>query len=230
MKAVAGLPSFRRESIRKALCQTVWAAQREVEFRILHFSVQPNHLHLIVEAEEGVALSRGVQGFAVRVAKSVNRRLSRRGKLWRHRYFARDLRTARQVRTALVYVLQNHKKSLRGQMAMDLYSSAALFDGWEVSRETDFLRWGALEMTGLGAGPPWRAMRDARADARAGRGGGRGAGRDARGGRDAVGEAASWPVVAPLTWLAREGWMKAGGPIGLGEHPKRRSSTREERA
>jgi putative transposase len=198
MKAVAGLPSFRCESVRKALHRAIWAAQRVGAFRIVHFSIQRNHLHLIVEAEGGVALSRGVQGFAVRVARAINRHLSRSGEVWAHRYFARDLRSERQVRTALVYVLQNHKKSARSELAMDLYSSAPLFDGWEACRETDFLRWRALELTGLGSRDGPRA-----------------------GVSPGLVVSPAWPVVAPATWLAREGWLRAGGLIGLEERPRR---------
>ena len=44
-----------------------------VRVRIIEFSVLGNHLHLIVEADSSVALSRGMQGLTVRIAKALNR-------------------------------------------------------------------------------------------------------------------------------------------------------------
>jgi len=99
-------------------------------FRLVHFSVQTDHLHLIVEAETSTALFRGVQGLVVRCARAVNRAGNRRGPVWLHRYHAHALRTPREVRHALVYVLLNFRKHLRAGPAIDPRSSGPWFDGW----------------------------------------------------------------------------------------------------
>ena len=78
------------------------------EFRLIHYSVQGNHLHLVVEARDKVSLSRGMQGLAVRVARAVNRAASRKGRVFADHYFARALRTPAEVRRAVRYVLDNH--------------------------------------------------------------------------------------------------------------------------
>jgi len=83
---------------------------------------------LLVDAD--AELRRGVQGLTIRVAKAVNRALGRRGKVWDDRYHARALPTPREVRHALVYVLQNCRKHLPGFRGLDPRSSAAWFDGW----------------------------------------------------------------------------------------------------
>ena len=98
--------------------------------RILQFSVQRDHLHLIIEAEDGRALSRGIQGLAIRLAKAVNRILGRRGRVWGDRYHVRTLKTPREVRNALVYVLMNSRKHLPGIRGLDPCSSAVWFSGW----------------------------------------------------------------------------------------------------
>jgi REP element-mobilizing transposase RayT len=72
-------------------------------FRVIQFSAQNDHLHLIVEADDGRALSNGVRGLAIRLARTVNRVLDRRGQVWADRYHARALTTPREVRNALVY-------------------------------------------------------------------------------------------------------------------------------
>jgi hypothetical protein len=99
-------------------------------FRVIHFSVQRDHLHLLVEADTPLRFTRGLQGLAIRVAKAVNRTLGRHGGVWADRFHARLLRTPREVRNALVYVLNNWRKHLRGSQGLDARSSARWFDGW----------------------------------------------------------------------------------------------------
>jgi REP element-mobilizing transposase RayT len=107
-------------------------------FRICHYSVQRNHIHLIVEASSRAALSRGMQGFNIRLAKSINKLLGRTGKVLGDRYHEEPLATPRQVRNTLIYVINNarrhgeHRDVLPHQLPtwLDPYSSARYFDGW----------------------------------------------------------------------------------------------------
>jgi REP element-mobilizing transposase RayT len=132
MKLRAGLPSLRRGQAHSVVI-AAFAAMRDREgFRLVHYSVQSNHLHLVCEARDREALSRGIQSLAVRIAKRLNRLWQRAGKLFADRYHDRILRTPREVRNALCYVLNNaahHGISLpRGQT--DPCSSGRWFDGW----------------------------------------------------------------------------------------------------
>jgi REP element-mobilizing transposase RayT len=102
-------------------------------FRVLHFSVQRNHVHLIVEADTAPARTRGVQGLAIRVAKAVNRALGRRGTVWSDRHHSHLLATPRAVRHALVYVLQNFRKHGHRETGIDPCSSARWFSGWKIA-------------------------------------------------------------------------------------------------
>jgi REP element-mobilizing transposase RayT len=100
-------------------------------FRVCEFSVQRNHIHLIVEADNTVALSRGMQGLVARLAKAVNRAMQRRGAVFSDHYHAHELRTPTEVRNALVYVLNNWKKHLPGaNRGVDGCSSGKWFSGW----------------------------------------------------------------------------------------------------
>jgi len=91
------------------------AASSHSGFRILQFSVQDDHLHLIVEADDAPCLRRGLRGLSIRVARAVNRALGRRGAVWQDRYHARALTTPRAVRNALVYVLNEYPETPRGR-------------------------------------------------------------------------------------------------------------------
>lgn len=75
--------------------------------RLTHYTVQGNHLHLVVEASGRQSLSRGMQGLSIRVAKGLNRLMRRSGSVFEDRYHAHILRTPREVRNAVSYVLSN---------------------------------------------------------------------------------------------------------------------------
>ena len=135
MRARRGLPSLRRQIVfaemLKDFARASWAP-----FRVVHFSVQSTHVHLVVEAHDRSSLSRGIAGLSIRLARSVNRVLSRRGRVWGDRYHARALRTPRETRHALVYVLMNFRKHAPyGARGVDAMSSAAWFDGWKPDSE-----------------------------------------------------------------------------------------------
>ncbi len=126
-------------NLRSQLCYRViekaFRAWRERDgFRLVHFSVMGNHLHLVAEAKNRRALSRAMQGIAIRIAKGLNAIMGRRGSVFAHRYYNRVLHTAREVRNVLAYVLNNArrhrlKKDLKKSW-IDEYSSAHAFDGW----------------------------------------------------------------------------------------------------
>jgi len=119
LRAFADVPSLRAGPLLKVI-RTALASASTHRFRVLHFSIQCDHLHLLVEANEPTAFERGVRGLAVRVAKAVNRVLRRRGRVWGDRYHARLLRTPREVRNALVYVLNNFRKHFRAARGLDV--------------------------------------------------------------------------------------------------------------
>jgi REP element-mobilizing transposase RayT len=120
---------LRRQQVARVLLRALNDSNRE-SFRIVHYSVQANHVHLIVEASEANLVS-CMRGLAVRLAKRVNRVLRRRGRFCADRWHAEALTSPRQTRKALVYVLQSHKKHTRvGECALDPLSSAEWFVGF----------------------------------------------------------------------------------------------------
>ena len=130
MRACRGLPSLRKQIVFKDVRRALGAASHGW-FRLVHFSVQADHVHLVVEAHDKEALTRGMAGLAIRVARAVNRRVRRRGHVWSDRYHARPLRTPREVRRAIVYVLTNWRKHVPTARDIDPCSSSRWFDGWK---------------------------------------------------------------------------------------------------
>ncbi len=97
--------------------------------RIVRFSVQGNHIHLIVEAAASNALSRAMQGFSIRVAKGLNGMMHRSGRVFGDRFHAHVLRTPSEARRAVAYVRDNHRKHMASlgqplsRAFVDAYSS-----------------------------------------------------------------------------------------------------------
>jgi putative transposase len=129
LRARDGLPSLRSTRVFAAVRDAIGLASNG-RFRVIHFSVQVDHVHTIVEADDRSAVSKGTRGLIVRVARAVNRALGRTGPVWGDRYHSRELRTPSETRTALVYVVQNWKKHIRGASGIDGRSSGPWFDGW----------------------------------------------------------------------------------------------------
>ena len=114
--------SLRKRHMYKALREaTLTVARREVfdaevgAFRIVHVSIQRTHVHLLVEAGDRVALSRGMQGFQISAAKHINREYSsraglderRRGVVFPDRFHEESITPPTQARRTLSYVLKN---------------------------------------------------------------------------------------------------------------------------
>ena len=129
LRAVRNCPSLRSGRVFGTLRSALGRTSSDT-FRVAHFPVQTNHVHLIVEASRCESLTRGMQGLGIRLAKAVNRACGRRGRVWGDRYHSRALRMPREVRNALVYVLLNGRKHHVSGIGIDPCSSGSWFDGW----------------------------------------------------------------------------------------------------
>jgi REP element-mobilizing transposase RayT len=105
-------------------------------FRVVHFSLQGDHVHMLVEADGARDLACGMKALSIRLSKGMNRMMGRTGPVLEDRYHAHVLRTPREVRNALAYVLLNHRSHLarNGDRVVpggpDPFSSAVAFEGW----------------------------------------------------------------------------------------------------
>ena len=132
-----GVPSLRRRDFVGEFRRSLGAASTRSGFRVVHYSVQRNHVHLIVEARGKRALGSGMKSISARLARAVNRVFRRSGPVLDGRYHMRLLRTPREVRSALAYVLLNVRKHYKQRfgktppLRLDEASSARWFRGWK---------------------------------------------------------------------------------------------------
>ena len=117
-----GVWNLRTRRCFTALARAFWGGANRFGFRLVHYSVQGNHVHLLVEADDERALSRGMNGLGTRIARRLNRVMSRRGKVLDDRYHGHILRTPSEVRRARAYLLANAQKHY-GQRGPDPYTS-----------------------------------------------------------------------------------------------------------
>jgi REP element-mobilizing transposase RayT len=102
------------------------------DFRIVHVSIRETHVHFLVEASSKRALTLGMQSLTITLSKRLTGGL---GKLFEQRYHEVPIRSARQARNAIAYVLNNwrrHRIDPFGQWPVDPYSSGVTFTGWSM--------------------------------------------------------------------------------------------------
>jgi REP element-mobilizing transposase RayT len=189
LRVVGEIGSLCKRSRYQAIREATLTTARREDFRIVHLSLQRDHVHLLVEAKNTQALSAGMQGFQISAAKHLNAAISkrrpgprRRGRVFSDRYHAEIITSPRQARHALSYVLSNWRKHREDRVApmsswtIDWFSSAVTFPGWAEYGDEPFL-W---------RGPPTY---------------------------DPL------VVRQPRTWLLKVGYLRGGPPISYREVP-----------
>lgn len=204
LRVVPAIGSLRKRLMYAALRQATITVARRAElraetdgaFRIIHISIQRTHVHLLVEADNKLALSRGMQSFQISAAKHLNHAASvklirqggarRRGTVFPDRYHQEIIRNPTQARRALAYVLNNWRKHKEDEASreartwkVDPFSTGALFAGWK-EREGEPLLW-KTPMT-------YEPL----------------------------------VVYLPATWLLQKGWLRGGGRFSVYQVPSQR--------
>ncbi|KAB2894201.1 MAG: hypothetical protein F9K40_16685 [Kofleriaceae bacterium] len=139
LRADRAVGRLRRRDAYRALRGAVATCLGRSDFRIVHMSIQANHVHLLVEAEHKRGLANGVRAFMISATRRLNALRGRRGKVFTERYHAVRIGSRLQARRALAYVINNwrrHREDLDGRAQrranVDPYSTGILFDGWKV--------------------------------------------------------------------------------------------------
>ena len=129
----AGLPNLRRGELTKVVVAALAAGKKAPGFALVHYSLQSNHLHLMIEADSSATLARGMKSLSIRVARAINRWRGDKGKVFADRYHVHVLATPRETRLSLAYLLNNFRKHnvADSKTPLDPCSSAASFDGWK---------------------------------------------------------------------------------------------------
>lgn len=123
MRVRRELWKLRKPSWFAALRRAFWAGCNRFGFKLIHFGVEHSYVQLVAEAEDKEALSRGMQGLAVRMARALNRVLHRRGTVFADRYYATAIETLGAMRAILNIVVQAFRRAPR--LPPEPFTSAA---------------------------------------------------------------------------------------------------------
>ena len=98
MRLRDGLPSLRRWREYEVLLGAFRSGCERFGFRLVHYAVLGNHVHLLTEGENRRGHARGVAGLAIRIAKRLNKLWGRQGKVFHERFHGRKVAIRRRLR------------------------------------------------------------------------------------------------------------------------------------
>ncbi|HTJ43904.1 MAG TPA: transposase [Kofleriaceae bacterium] len=143
LRVTREVSNLRTRHAYRAIRRAVDRCRARADFRVTHMSIQSNHIHLLVEADDKDALRSGMQGFAISAARRLNRELRRpRGHVFAFRYHATAITNPRQARNAICYIVNNwrhHRCDRHVAWQTDPYSSAHAIADWRVEPHPDQL-------------------------------------------------------------------------------------------
>ena len=137
LRVLDDVPALRRGCFVRAFRESLGKSAVRPGFRVVHYSIQNDHAHFLVEADDKLCLANGMKSLGARFARCVNRVCGRAGRVLATRFHHVLKRTPTEVRNALAYVLLNarkHYRQRRGRkppVVLDGASSGLWFDGWK---------------------------------------------------------------------------------------------------
>ena len=137
LRVLDDVPGLRCAEFVREFRKTLRGGARRPGFRVVHYSIQDDHAHFVVEAQGKVCLANGMKSLGARFARCVNRVFERVGRVLVDRFHHVVKRTPTEVRRALAYVLLNVRKHFwqrrgrRPPVVLDGASSGLWFDGWK---------------------------------------------------------------------------------------------------
>jgi REP element-mobilizing transposase RayT len=135
--------NVRRRDCYHAIRRAMGSTGTRDDFRIVHISLERDHVHLIVEASDRVTLAKGMYVFEMVAAKLLNKVVTRetgrlrRGRVFCDRYHPVVITSPKQMRNTIAYVLNNWRRHKQDDGAdsmfwdVDYFSSGATFTGWK---------------------------------------------------------------------------------------------------
>jgi hypothetical protein len=119
------------KSILKGLRHAILRARLQ-GLRIIHYSLEHDHVHLYAEASDNKTLAKGMKALGGSLVKKIHRHLGTSGSFYKTRYHLRILRSAMEVKHVLNYILKNGIKHKRTSLVIDPYNSALVIHDFKI--------------------------------------------------------------------------------------------------
>lgn len=133
LRVLDGVERLRRRDAFKVIRGVMLERTGNADVRVVHLSIQSNHIHMMCEASGRLALARAIQGFKISAAKRLNKIRNRTGAVFADRYHEEVLTTPTQVRRCLAYVMNNwrhHGEDRAARTPYDPFSTGMWFTNW----------------------------------------------------------------------------------------------------
>lgn len=119
------------KTVLKALRHAIMRARLQ-GLKIIHYSLEHDHVHLFAESDDNVILSRGMKALGGSLVKRLNAFFKTKGSYYKTRYHLRILRSASEVKNVLNYILKNGIKHKRTKTIIDRYNSALVLHDFRI--------------------------------------------------------------------------------------------------
>lgn len=133
--------SLKNKFILKTLQNSIKKA-RLLGLKVLQYTLEYDHVHLLVEASNNISLGKGMQSLGISFSKGINKIKGQKGSVFKTRYHFRKLKTPQEIKNALSYILGNGIKHKEAFSILSPYNSLSsvrdfknLYPGFEVTIE-----------------------------------------------------------------------------------------------
>lgn len=136
---------IKNKKVLKLLKHSIANARRQ-ELKVIHFALEYDHVHLLIEAEDNVTLGKGMMSLGVTLAKGINRLKKLKGSVYKHRYHFRHITSSRQLKAVMNYIFSNGLKHKTAISTVSSYNSIqaekkySLFTNEPVPADFDLIR------------------------------------------------------------------------------------------
>jgi REP element-mobilizing transposase RayT len=125
------IPNLRSKVFYKEIRQGMKRA-RILGIRIIHFSVQRDHVHMLIEAENKKQLGESMRALSISLSKRFSFTLKKKVKALKNRYHLHILKSLQEIKNATNYILHNGQKHGITDVH-DFYSTAINFSDFRAS-------------------------------------------------------------------------------------------------
>jgi REP element-mobilizing transposase RayT len=130
------LATLRNKLVFKKIARAISKA-RQKDLRVIHFSVQRDHIHFLLEAHDKKHLGRAMQSLTISLAKSLkNLSGTKLKKIFKDRYHVHILRTFAEVKNTKLYILGNALK--HGAIADHFDTFSSVIKATEIAWQFNF--------------------------------------------------------------------------------------------
>jgi putative transposase len=120
------VPNLRNEAFIRKFTRGIEKA-RNKGLNVNHFTIESTHIHFMGETEDNEALTRGILSLQACIVWALRQLFGFFGAVFAGRFHLHVLKSPREVRNALLYVIFNHAKHCNAELFADVFSSAFAF-------------------------------------------------------------------------------------------------------